>query len=275
MLHLDIPNMLFNIALKGGWFPGLTLLTDQSAPLLSPQRFPIDEIAATHGSVLTKVENRRQQLDWYRNRIRPAVLEWSVKALEHQIGNPDNQLRERPLEQAEAQQSGGSIDVGAVQQLSTATASPGKPNANADRRKRKAERIKREWPAKYVSVRRTPLPNCCSARHIGRMPDSTAEEKPAASARDQWRERIAEQARSSVSIKQFCKDRGIPEHAFYAWRRRLRETEPVRFALVDRAGGPHVSEWNLELTLLNGERLRIGAGVDTVTLRAVLEALRA
>jgi|SRR5579864_5846911 len=107
------------------------------------------------------------------------------------------------------------------------------------------------------------------------MPDGTVEEKPAANVRDQWRERIAEQARSGLSIKQFCKDRGIPEHAFYSWRKRLRETEPVRFALVDRTGGPHAPEWNLELTLLTGERLRIGAGVDAVTLRAVLEALRA
>jgi len=105
------------------------------------------------------------------------------------------------------------------------------------------------------------------------MPDSTVEEKPSISARDQWRERISEQARSGISIKQFCKDRGIAEHSFYAWRRRLR-TEPVRFALVERAGGPPLTEWNLELTLLNGERLRIGAGVDTVTLRAVLETLR-
>ena len=107
------------------------------------------------------------------------------------------------------------------------------------------------------------------------MPDSTVEEKPSISPRDQWRERIAEQARSHLSIKQFCKDRGIAEHTFYAWRRRLRETEPVRFALVDRAGGPQSPGWNLELTLLNGERLRIGAGVDAATLRAVLEALRA
>jgi len=106
------------------------------------------------------------------------------------------------------------------------------------------------------------------------MPDSTAEEKPI-SPREQWRERITEQARSGVSIKQFCKDRGIAEHAFYAWRKRLRETEPVRFALVDRTAAPHGPEWNLELTLLSGERLRIAAGVDTVTLRAVLEALRA
>ena len=106
------------------------------------------------------------------------------------------------------------------------------------------------------------------------MPDSTIEEKPSISPRDQWRERIAEQARSGLSIKQFCKDRGIAEHAFYGWRKRLRETEPVRFALVDRTGAPHGPEWNLELTLLSGERLRIGAGVDGGTLRTVLEALR-
>ena len=107
------------------------------------------------------------------------------------------------------------------------------------------------------------------------MPDNTVEEKPPASPRDQWRERIAEQARSGLSIKQFCKGRGIAEHAFYGWRKRLRETEPVRFALVDPAGTPHAPEWNLELTLLTGERLRIGARVNAMTLRTVLEALRA
>ena len=106
------------------------------------------------------------------------------------------------------------------------------------------------------------------------MPDSTVEEKRSASPRDQWRERIAEQERSGVSIKQFCAERGISAWSFYFWRKRLRETEPVRFALVDRTGAPHGPEWNLELTLLSGERMRIGAGVDSVTLRTVLEALR-
>jgi hypothetical protein len=48
----------------------------------------------------------------------------------------------------------------------------------------------------------------------------------------------------------------------------------VRFALVDRTGATPGPEWNLELTLLSGERLRIGAGVDGGTLRTVLEALR-
>ncbi|HUJ83456.1 MAG TPA: transposase [Candidatus Acidoferrales bacterium] len=107
------------------------------------------------------------------------------------------------------------------------------------------------------------------------MPDSSAEERPTASLHDQWRERIAEQARSGLSIKQFCKDRDIAEHAFYSWRRRLRETKPVRFALVDHTGVQPAPEWNLELTLPAGERLRIGVGVDAVTLRTVLEVLRA
>ncbi|MGA7235011.1 MAG: transposase [Bryobacteraceae bacterium] len=107
------------------------------------------------------------------------------------------------------------------------------------------------------------------------MPETPVQEQPAASARDQWRERIAEHARSGLSIKQFCKDRGIAEHCFYAWRKRLRETEPVRFALVDRTRTQQAPEWNLELLLVTGERLRIGAGVDRATLRTVMEALRA
>jgi transposase-like protein len=107
------------------------------------------------------------------------------------------------------------------------------------------------------------------------MPDSTDEGKPAVNARDQWRERIAEHARSGLSIKQFCKERGIAEHAFYAWRKRLRETEPVRFALVDRSGAARAPQWNLELALVSGDCLRIGPGVDAATLRTVLEALRA
>ena len=44
---------------------------------------------------------------------------------------------------------------------------------------------------------------------------------------------------------------------------------------MDRTGAAGAPEWNVELTLLTGERLRIGAGVDVVTLRTVLEAPRA
>ena len=51
----------------------------------------------------------------------------------------------------------------------------------------------------------------------------------------------------------------------------------MRFALVERgpARQEAASEASLELILPSGERLRIGAGVDTITLRMVLTALRA
>ena len=94
---------------------------------------------------------------------------------------------------------------------------------------------------------------------------------------DLWRERIAEQERSGMSVKRFWRERGLTEYSFYAWRKRLRKKEPVRFALVDRGATRQepVMDAGLELVLVSGERLRIGAGVDGTTLRTVLEALRA
>jgi hypothetical protein len=80
-----------------------------------------------------------------------------------------------------------------------------------------------------------------------------------------------------MSVKQFCKERELTECSFYAWRKRLRKKEPVRFALVDRGATRQepTMDGGLELVLVTGERLRIGAGVDGTTLRTVLVALRA
>jgi hypothetical protein len=108
------------------------------------------------------------------------------------------------------------------------------------------------------------------------MAETIIEER-VASKTDQWRERIAEQERSGVSVRLFCRERGLTEYSFYAWRRRLRQQDPVRFALVER--GPAQQEIaidaNLELLLATGDRLRISAGVDAATLRTVIDALRA
>ena len=104
----------------------------------------------------------------------------------------------------------------------------------------------------------------------------TIPEQAAGTKADQWRGRIAEQERTGVSVKQFCKQQGLTEYSFYAWRKRLRKQAPVRFALVERGVSPGPStETSLELVLPSGERLRIAAGVDAATLRTVLEALRA
>lgn len=109
------------------------------------------------------------------------------------------------------------------------------------------------------------------------MSDITVEQKAGAAKAEQWAERIAAQQRSGISVKQFCKEQGLTEYCFYSWRKRLQETGPVRFALVDRHARrqERASETALELVLASGERLRIGVGVDAATLRLVLEILRA
>jgi hypothetical protein len=104
----------------------------------------------------------------------------------------------------------------------------------------------------------------------------TAPGQPAATKPDQWRDRIAAQERSGIPVKQFCKEQGLTEYSFYAWRKRLRKQAPVRFALVERGVWQGTAtDAGLELVLASGERLRIGAAVDAATLRMVLEVLRA
>ena len=108
------------------------------------------------------------------------------------------------------------------------------------------------------------------------MSDTAIEQKPAKPKADEWAERIAAQLRSGMSVKQFCKQQGLTECSFYAWRKRLQERGPVRFALVERSARrqERTAEAALELVLATGERLRIGAGVDSATLRTVLDVLR-
>ncbi len=108
------------------------------------------------------------------------------------------------------------------------------------------------------------------------MTDAIIEERTAIPKTDAWAERIAAQPRSGISVKQFCKEQGVTEGSFYAWRKRLQKTEPVRFALVDREAARQkpATEAALELVIATGERLRIGVGVDAATLRTVMEVLR-
>ena len=67
------------------------------------------------------------------------------------------------------------------------------------------------------------------------MSDTVIKAKPANPKADEWAERIAAQQRSGMSVKQFCKEQGLTEYSFYAWRKRLQDQGPVRFALVERS----------------------------------------
>jgi len=92
-----------------------------------------------------------------------------------------------------------------------------------------------------------------------------------------WRARIAEHERSGMSVGRFCQEQQVTEQSFYVWRKRLRQPEPIRFALVEHGAAPAATaaEPMLELVLKTGDRLRIGRGVDEAALRTVLAALRA
>jgi Transposase len=109
------------------------------------------------------------------------------------------------------------------------------------------------------------------------MSDIVIEQKPANPKAEEWAERIAAQQRSGMSVKQFCKEHELTEYSFYAWRKRLHEKGPARFALVESSPRrqERTAEAALELVLTTGERLRIGTGVDPATLRTVLDVLQA
>jgi transposase-like protein len=101
-------------------------------------------------------------------------------------------------------------------------------------------------------------------------------ERRTASGIDYWREQVAQQERSGLSVKQFCEAHGIKDQSFYVWRKRLRKEPALRFALVETAPGePELSgDSGLELLFSKGERLRIGRTADLALLRKVVEALR-
>jgi len=90
--------------------------------------------------------------------------------------------------------------------------------------------------------------------------------------REEWRQQVGQQELSGQSIRAFCGERGLKEHAFYRWRRRLRkQNTPVRFALVETKSAAETVP-PIELMLPSGDRLRIPN--DAATLKLVLAVLR-
>jgi hypothetical protein len=92
--------------------------------------------------------------------------------------------------------------------------------------------------------------------------------------REEWRKRIREQETTSQPIRVFCRERGLKEPMFYAWRQRLRAAnKPVTFALIEtRPAAETATPQPLELVLAGGDRLCIPA--EAATLRLVLSVLR-
>jgi transposase-like protein len=91
---------------------------------------------------------------------------------------------------------------------------------------------------------------------------------------DFWRQLIANQQRSGMSVRAFCQQHRTSEYSFYPWRKRLREQLPMKFALVETSQSAPTAVAVLEVMLPSGERLRIAPGIEAATLRLVLSVLR-
>src|ERR1700683_4557918 len=91
---------------------------------------------------------------------------------------------------------------------------------------------------------------------------------------DLWRQIIAAQQQSGISVRAFCQQRRTSEYSFYHWRKGLQGQLPMSFALVETSRSAPAAVATVEVILASGERLRIAPDVEAATLRLVLSVLR-
>jgi len=92
----------------------------------------------------------------------------------------------------------------------------------------------------------------------------------------QWRRWFGEWRASGLSVRAFCARHGLAESLFHAWRRRLEQRAAQQPAFLpvhivaDQAPAPGSA---LEVVLADGRSVRVAAGFDPATLRALLTVL--
>lgn len=48
-----------------------------------------------------------------------------------------------------------------------------------------------------------------------------------------WRGLVTEQIQSGLGVAAFCRERGLKSGQFFAWKKRLRESEAAKFVAVE------------------------------------------
>lgn len=99
-----------------------------------------------------------------------------------------------------------------------------------------------------------------------------------------WKDAVARQGASGLSVREFCTQRGLSEPSFYAWRRVVRELPPdesdatgkskcgaTDFAPITLADLPSAND--VEIVLPGGVTVRVGRGCDAETLQMALAVL--
>lgn len=92
--------------------------------------------------------------------------------------------------------------------------------------------------------------------------------------REYWQAMIKQQEQSGLTVQAFCAEQGITEGSFYNWRKQLRGSAPVSFALVEARPGGIRPKMAVEVVMANGERVQVAPGTDAATLRMILAVLR-
>ena len=100
-----------------------------------------------------------------------------------------------------------------------------------------------------------------------------------ASRQEFWRQVVARQRKSGLSIHRFCTQEGLASATFFVWKRRLsQEGAPARVGLarvrvVSEAAPQAAAGGEIELLLPHDRRIRLSGVVDRQQLAAVLAAL--
>ena len=94
-----------------------------------------------------------------------------------------------------------------------------------------------------------------------------------------WRGLVSEQSKSGQTVAAFCRDRGIRDSQFYAWKKRIRRGEAAEFVEVkvkasseQRTPAPERYP-AIEIRLSKGRSILVEPGFDASHLRALLAVL--
>ena len=95
-----------------------------------------------------------------------------------------------------------------------------------------------------------------------------------------WRRMVGRQARSGLSIRAWCREHDLHEHAFYWWRvrlaragRKIRSRRPAFVPVRVSSQGVSGTEGQIEIVLSGDRRVRVSGPVDRETLAEVLAVL--
>jgi transposase-like protein len=89
-----------------------------------------------------------------------------------------------------------------------------------------------------------------------------------------WRDLVAEQEQSGLSVAAFCRDRELAQSQLTYWKRRVREAAKASFVEVQlaepRVQARALGSTTIEVRLKNGRSLMVAARFDARHLRALL-----